>query len=182
MSSSDFVELLGSMTFNWFIHKTASAEGWTAYFPSWGWLFPSFQAGVPKTHTTLPLPKQTEFPAPGILTVWENLAQLERKEELGVNFLRANIYKNNLILKKNIICFKINGEIVGAGFSILTGIVLPCVAFKLEYAFLAMLFRSTMLNSFEERGNINGFIFKKSEQDFLVSDRMRKKKERMALN
>lgn len=118
--------------------------------------------------------------------MWENLAQLDREEELGVNSSRTNIYKNNLILKKNIICFKINGEILGAGFSILTGIVLPCVAFKLEYAFLAMLFHSTMLNSFEERGNINGFIFKslKSEQDFLVSDRdrMRKKKERMAVN
>lgn len=50
----------------------------------------------------------------------------------------------------------------------MTGIALPGVAFKLEYAFLEMLFHVTMLNSFVEETNINGLIFKilKSEQDF----------------
>lgn len=95
------MEFLGSTTFSLFIYETTSGEGWTAYFSShWGWLFPSSQAGVPKTHTTLSLPRQTQFPATGILTVQESLAQIERKGELGVHFLMTNIYKNNLILKK----------------------------------------------------------------------------------
>lgn len=66
----------------------------------------------------------------------------------------------------------------------MTAIVLPGVDFKLEYAFLEMLFHSTVLSSFVEEANLNGFIFRilKSEQDFLVSDRDRMRKKRIALN